>query len=86
MWTLQLHGGVCFPSYITTINSQYIRIFFICPHFFSKYFYSRLGETCSHVAAMLFKIEAAVRLEETRVSATDVACQWNKTSSKGCTL
>lgn len=39
----------------------------------------RLGEVCSHVAAVLFKIEAGVRLGITKTSCTDEACQWNKT-------
>ncbi|XP_065645943.1 uncharacterized protein LOC136076523 [Hydra vulgaris] len=37
-----------------------------------------LGETCSHVAAILFKIEAAVRLEIISKTCTDVPCQWNQ--------
>ncbi|XP_003730120.1 uncharacterized protein LOC115928222 [Strongylocentrotus purpuratus] len=36
-----------------------------------------LGESCSHVAAVLFKVEAAVRLGYTTQACTDVACQWN---------
>uniref|UniRef100_UPI00358FC381 uncharacterized protein n=1 Tax=Myxine glutinosa TaxID=7769 RepID=UPI00358FC381 len=39
----------------------------------------RLGEVCSHVAAVLFKIEAAVKLGLTQSSCTSEACQWNKT-------
>ena len=31
---------------------------------------------------MLFKIEAAVRLEYTRETCTDVACKWNSTSKR----
>ena len=37
-----------------------------------------LGETCSHVAALLFKIEAAVRLGYTASVSTDELCQWNQ--------
>ena len=37
-----------------------------------------LGETCSHVAALLFKIEAAVRLGYATTVSTDVLCQWNQ--------
>ncbi|XP_065649892.1 uncharacterized protein LOC136078307 [Hydra vulgaris] len=37
-----------------------------------------LGETCSHVAAILFKIEAAVRLGIISKTCTDVPCQWNQ--------
>ena len=36
-----------------------------------------LGETCGHVAGLLFKIEAAVRTEYTKTACTDEACQWN---------
>ena len=37
----------------------------------------RLGESCSHIGAILFKVEAAVRLGYTKVACTDVSCQWN---------
>lgn len=37
-----------------------------------------LGETCSHVAALLFKIEAAVRLGYTSSAPTDELCKWNQ--------
>jgi len=37
-----------------------------------------LGESCSHVAAVLFKLEAAVRLGYTSNVSTDVLCQWNQ--------
>ena len=37
-----------------------------------------MGETCSHVAATLFKIEAAVRYGLTVQTCTDVPCQWNR--------
>jgi len=40
---------------------------------------SRLGERCSHVATVLFKIEAAVRNGYT--SATSNSCQWNQVYS-----
>ena len=42
----------------------------------------RLGETCSHVAAVLYKIEAAVRIGMTNVTPTDLPCQWNQTFTK----
>ena len=41
-----------------------------------------LGETCSHVAALLFKVEAYVRLGYTSVSCTSKPCTWNQTFSK----
>jgi len=37
-----------------------------------------LGETCSHVAALLFKLETAVRLGYTTTACTDVLCTWNR--------
>ena len=36
-----------------------------------------LGKTCSHVAGLLFEIEAAVRTRYTKTACTDEACQWN---------
>ena len=36
-----------------------------------------LDESCSHIAALLFKIEAAVRSGFTRRSCTEEACSWN---------
>ena len=39
----------------------------------------RLGEVCSHVAAILFKIEVGVKLGLTKTSSTSEACKWNKT-------
>ncbi len=36
-----------------------------------------LGEGCSHVAAVLFKVESAVRLGYTSV--TSQGCKWNET-------
>ena len=42
------------------------------PHIF------RLGETCSHVAAILYKVEAAVRHRLTSQTSTDIPCQWNQ--------
>ena len=37
----------------------------------------RLGESSSHVAALLFKVEAAVRLGYTRCGCTELPCYWN---------
>ena len=36
-----------------------------------------LGESCSHVGALLFKMEAAARTGVTKRICTEVACQWN---------
>ena len=37
-----------------------------------------LGESCSHIGALLFKLEAAVRAAFTKKSCTFVACTWNQ--------
>ncbi|CAN7946809.1 unnamed protein product [Ixodes hexagonus] len=42
-----------------------------------------LGEVCSHVAALLLFIEAAVRNGVTDVSSTSVRCAWSASSSSG---
>ena len=38
---------------------------------------SGLGESCSHIAALHFKIEAAVRAAFTWMACTEKACAWN---------
>lgn len=38
----------------------------------------RLGESCSHVAAVMFKVEAAVRHGYTKLSCTEEPCKWNE--------
>lgn len=43
----------------------------------SSFFHCRLGESCSHVAAIMFKVEAAVRLGFTKLACTSEACKWN---------
>ena len=45
-------------------------------------FYTRLGEVCFHVAAVLFKVEAVVRLGYTSVVCTSRPCEWNQAFSK----
>lgn len=37
----------------------------------------RLSEVCSHIGALLFKIEAAVRLGYTKKTHPERPCQWN---------
>ena len=44
--------------------------------------YFRLGEVCSHVAAVLFKVEACVRLGMTAETCTSQPCLWNQAYSK----
>ncbi|XP_065664036.1 uncharacterized protein LOC101237261 isoform X2 [Hydra vulgaris] len=41
-----------------------------------------LGETCSHVAAVLFKIETANRIGMTHNVSTDLPCKWNQNFTK----
>lgn len=41
-----------------------------------------LGEVCSHVAALLFKVELAVKLGFNKTACTDEACKWNQTYMK----
>ena len=37
-----------------------------------------LGESCSHIGALLFKLEATVRTGFTKTACTVVACAWNQ--------
>jgi hypothetical protein len=46
------------------------------------FFCFRLGEACSHIAAVLFKIELGVRFGLTQKSVTSEACKWNKVFRK----
>lgn len=41
-----------------------------------------LGESCSHIGATLFKLEAAVRLGYTSSACTDIPCIWNQCFTK----
>ena len=38
-----------------------------------------IGEACSHVAAMLFKLELGVRLRQDTSASTSSKCTWNRT-------
>eukprot|EP00794_Sanderia_malayensis_P013241 gene13241-14600_t len=40
---------------------------------------ARLGETCNHIAAVLFKLEMAVKIGLTSTSSISEACKWNAT-------
>ena len=44
----------------------------LCFHLF------RLGEACSHIAAVLFKVECGIKLGYNKLSKTSAACVWNK--------
>ena len=46
----------------------------------SSFFSFRLGEACSHVAVVLFKVEYVVRNGYTAV--TSQTCSWNQTFCK----
>ena len=41
-------------------------------------FYLWLGETWSHVAAVLYKIEAAIRVGLTGSRPSELPCEWNE--------
>eukprot|EP00731_Ephydatia_muelleri_P024890 Em0016g1161a len=44
-------------------------------------YYQRLGELCSHIGAVLFKVEACVRVGKESVTCTSLPCTWNQTFS-----
>ena len=47
------------------------------------YCISRLGQTCSHIAALLYRVEAAVRVGLTNQTAcTSLPCKWTIPSRK----
>lgn len=60
-------GLPCFQVYINTPTLY----FFVCFVFSAR-------EACSHIAAMLFKVEAAFKLELNHPSRTSSACVWNR--------
>ncbi|CAH1265590.1 Hypp3211 [Branchiostoma lanceolatum] len=41
-----------------------------------------LGQTCNHIAALLFTVEAAVRTNMVRPACTSTACKWNAAPGK----
>ena len=45
----------------------------------------RLGETCSHIAAMLYKIEAAIRAGLTGSTPAELPCEWKETFVRNIT-
>ena len=49
---------------------------YIVPSLFDS-FLLRLGESCSHIGAILFKIEAAICLGYNKQAYIDVVCKWN---------
>lgn len=46
------------------------------------YILCRGGEVCSHVATILFKVEACVRLEIAKKTCTELPCVWNQKYSE----
>ena len=50
--------------------------FYICINCF------RLSQTCNHVAALLFKVESAFRLDMSQPACTTAACSWKAPSKK----
>ena len=50
----------------------------LCAYIAFHAFVHRLGKVCSHVAALLFKIEAACKLGYAKPSCTSLPCEWNK--------
>lgn len=48
----------------------------------SNCLYFRLGEACSHVAALMFKVQIAVHMGLTTKSSTSDICKWNSSFRK----
>ena len=65
---MQLH--ISFLHCVYVWEEKYILIIFI--------FYFRLGGACSHVAALLFKLQTCTLLELNKVASTSKLCAWNK--------
>lgn len=59
----------------------------VCELFIShvSYLFFSLGECCTHVAALLFRVEATAQYGLNDPSPTDVACKWIE-ASKGSTV
>lgn len=45
-------------------------------------FYFRFSQTCNHVAALLFKVESAFRLDVSNPACTTTLCSWSAPASK----
>ena len=41
-----------------------------------------LGSVCSHVAALLFKLEACVRIQQNKTAVTSQLCAWNQSRKR----
>lgn len=67
-WSLYVYGGVS-------------EIIFkeLCIKLINNF---NLGEVCSHLAGVLFKVEASVRLGVAAMTCTSLPCTWNQAFSK----
>lgn len=66
-------------SYHQNDRRKYTTDSFLLCIYISNFLANSLGEVCSHVAAVIFKIQTAVMLGLTKHSSTSEACPWNKT-------
>ncbi len=73
-------GKALVLKYHPTSFEEVCHIVFLFVQFlqYMTYVFPRLGETCSHIAAVLFKVEIGVRIGLSTVSSTSEACRWNK--------
>ena len=66
---------------MVTVNARLGKEAHMCIiHCFTFSLCSR-GEVCSHVASLLFKVEAACRLGYNRPTCTSLPCAWNQSFS-----
>ena len=49
-----------------------------CLHLYLIFAFFRQGSACSHIAALLFKLEACVRNDLNKMAVTSMLCQWNR--------
>lgn len=74
----------CMAGWVASLPSS---VYFLCYPYLQECTYTHLicrhGEECSHVAALLFYVEAAVRTGLSNVSATSTLCSWSAASSSG---
>ena len=71
-----MHGGVSNSMHNYTTVHAAAFLFVYKPNFIHNY---RLGEVCSHVAAVLFKVEACIRLGVSSLTCISLPCVWNQT-------
>ena len=73
-----IHSTIFITVIDDTVRSEIIVFIFMS-------LYLGHGETCSHVAALLYKIEAAIRVGLTGSTPTELPCEWNKTFVRNIT-